>query len=108
MRTGFAVTTIDDIARDGAARRRAWSTTTSGRSSTSSSRCTRRACAGSAERVEPHASGPGTGRDRLVAMSFAHMVNLMADLAYHHVVHQAVRGEMSTALKARQRDALVA
>jgi AcrR family transcriptional regulator len=58
--------------------------------------------------VEPHADGPGTGRDRLMAMSLAHEVNLMADLAYHNVVHQAVRGEMSTALKARQRDALLA
>lgn len=59
-------------------------------------------------RVEPHAAGDGSGRDRLVAMSVAHEVNLMTDLAYHHVVHQAVRGEMSTALKARQRDALLA
>jgi AcrR family transcriptional regulator len=60
------------------------------------------------KRVEPHATGAGTGRDRLVAMSTAHVVNLMEDLAYHHVVHQAVRGEMSIALKPRQRDALLA
>jgi AcrR family transcriptional regulator len=66
------------------------------------------------ERVEPHSVGPvsvahvSTGRDRLVAMSIAHLLNLMEDLAYHHVVHQAVRGEMSTALKSRQRDALLA
>jgi AcrR family transcriptional regulator len=60
------------------------------------------------KRVEPHATGVGTGRDRLVAMSTAHEVNLMEDLAYHHVVHQAVRGEMSIALKPRQRDALLA
>lgn len=60
------------------------------------------------KRVEPHATGAGTGRDRLVAMSTAHEVNLMEDLAYHHVVHQAVRGEMSIALKPRQRDALLA
>jgi AcrR family transcriptional regulator len=59
-------------------------------------------------RVEPLAEGPGSGRDRLVAMAMAHEVNLMADLAYHNVVHQAVRGEMHTALKARQRDALLA
>jgi len=59
-------------------------------------------------RVEPLADGPGTGRDRLVAMAVAHEVNLMADLAYHNVVHQAVRGEMHTALKTRQRDALLA
>jgi hypothetical protein len=32
----------------------------------------------------------------------------MESLAYHHVIHQAVRGEMSTALKARQRDELLA
>jgi hypothetical protein len=38
----------------------------------------------------------------------AHVVNLMEDLAYHHVVHQAVRGQVATALKARQRDALQA
>jgi AcrR family transcriptional regulator len=59
------------------------------------------------ERVEPHVDGPGSGRDRLVAMSIAHLLNLMEDVAYHHVVHQAVRGEASPALKARQRDALL-
>ncbi len=60
------------------------------------------------ERVEPHAHGDAPGRDRLVAMSIAHVVNLMEDLAFHHIVHQAVRGEVSTSLKARQRDALLA
>lgn len=60
------------------------------------------------ERVEPLAQGYETGRDRLTAMSVGHLVNLMGDLAYHHVVHQAVRGEASTALKPRQRDALLA
>jgi AcrR family transcriptional regulator len=60
------------------------------------------------ERVEPHAHGAGTGRDRLVVMSVAHVVNLMEDLAFHHTVHQALRGEVSTTLKARQRDALQA
>jgi AcrR family transcriptional regulator len=60
------------------------------------------------ERVAPHADGSGSGRDRLTAMSTAHVLNLMEDLAYHHVVHQAVRGEVSPALKARQRDALLA
>ena len=60
------------------------------------------------ERVEPHTRGDGSGRERLIAMSIAHELNLMEDFAYHHVVHQAVRGEMSTALKARQRDALLA
>ncbi|SFJ33084.1 TetR/AcrR family transcriptional regulator [Amycolatopsis sacchari] len=58
------------------------------------------------ERVEPHARGGGSGRDRLVAMCVAHEINLMEDLAYHHVVHQGVRDQRSTALKARQRDAL--
>nr|WP_255482020.1 hypothetical protein [Amycolatopsis sp. SID8362] len=59
------------------------------------------------DRVEHHAAGPGTGRDRLVAMAVAHAVNLMEDLAYHHVVHQAVRGQVATALKPRQRDTLL-
>jgi AcrR family transcriptional regulator len=107
MTAGFAATTIDDIARDVGA--------TKGlvyyhfRSKfdiflAAYGEGMRRV----RERVEPHADGPGTGRDRLVAMSIAHLVNLMEDLAYHHVVHQAVRGEPSTALKTRQRDALLA
>jgi hypothetical protein len=50
--------------------------------------------------------GDGTGHERLVAMSIAHLLNLMEDVAYHHVVHQAVRGEPSAALKSRQREAL--
>jgi AcrR family transcriptional regulator len=58
------------------------------------------------EGVEAHATGPGTGRDRLVAMSRAHLLNLMTDLAYHHAVHQGVRAQESTELKIRQRDAL--
>lgn len=58
------------------------------------------------EQVEPYAHGPGSGRDRLVAMSIAHVVNLMESLAYHHSIHQAVRGEATTALKDRQRAAL--
>lgn len=58
------------------------------------------------DRVEHLAQGAGTGRDRLVAMAVAHAVNLMEDLAYHHVVHQAVRGQVATALKPRQRDTL--
>ncbi|GIE89619.1 TetR/AcrR family transcriptional regulator [Actinoplanes regularis] len=58
------------------------------------------------ERVEPHSTGPGTGRERLTAMSMAHELNLMDGLAYHNVVHQTVRGEASTALKAHQRDTL--
>jgi len=105
MRTGFAGTTIDDIARDvratkglvyyhfrskfdillavyGEGMRRV------------------------RERVEPHATGSGPGRDRLVAMSTAHLLNLMEDLAYHHVVHLAVRGEVSATLKVRQVESL--
>jgi AcrR family transcriptional regulator len=107
MANGFATTTIDDIARDVGA--------TKGlvyyhfRSKFDiflavygeGMRRVR-------ERVEPHAEGTGTGCDRLVAMSIAHLLNLMEDLAYHHVVHQAVRGEASVALKDRQRDALLA
>ena len=54
------------------------------------------------ERVEPHAAEPATARERLVAMSTAHLLNLMEDLAYHHVVHQAVRGEVSAAMNGRQ------
>jgi AcrR family transcriptional regulator len=60
------------------------------------------------ERVEPYAAGAGSGRDRLTAMATAHVLNLMEDLAYHHVVHQAVRGDAATALKPRQRDELQA
>jgi AcrR family transcriptional regulator len=60
------------------------------------------------ERVEPHVGAPGTGRQRLVAMSIAHLENLMTELGYHHVVHQGVRYQGSTALKVRQRDALAA
>jgi AcrR family transcriptional regulator len=60
------------------------------------------------ERVEPFVTGPGSGRERLESMSVAHVLNLMNDLSYHHVVHQGVRDEVSTALKARQRDALIA
>jgi hypothetical protein len=41
-------------------------------------------------------------------MAVAHELNLMTDLAYHHVVHQAVRGEVAGGLKVRQRDALQA
>jgi AcrR family transcriptional regulator len=60
------------------------------------------------ERVEPHSTAPGTGHQRLEAMSIAHLENLMTELGYHHVVHQGVRHQDSTALKVRQRDALTA
>ncbi|MFF2088299.1 TetR/AcrR family transcriptional regulator [Nocardia sp. NPDC058176] len=58
--------------------------------------------------VKPLASMPGTGFERLLAMSTQHVVNLMNDLAYHHVVHLGVREQASAALKPRQRDALAA
>ena len=58
--------------------------------------------------VEPLMIGPGSGRERLESMSVAHVVNLMNDLSYHHVVHQGVRDQKSTALTVRQRDALIA
>jgi AcrR family transcriptional regulator len=105
MATGFATATIDDIAREVGA--------TKGlvyyhfRSKFDIFLAVYEEAMGRVrERVELHAHGEGTGRDRLVAMSVAHAVNLMEDLAYHHVVHQAVRGQVATALKARQRDAL--
>lgn len=60
------------------------------------------------DRVEPHAKSGGNGRERLTAMSHAHLLNLMTDLAYHHVVHQGVRAQESSELKIRQRDALTA
>src|SRR5262245_21141063 len=60
------------------------------------------------KRVEPLVAADGDGRTRLTRMSVAHLVNLMDDLAYHHVVHQAVRGAVQIALKARQRDVLLA
>ncbi|MFD0774672.1 TetR family transcriptional regulator [Streptomonospora algeriensis] len=60
------------------------------------------------ERVEPHATSGGSGRERLAAMSRAHLLNLMTDLAYHQVVHQGVRAQDSVELKIRQRDALSA
>lgn len=58
------------------------------------------------DRVEPHATGPGSGQARLTAMAQAHLLNLMSDLAYHHAVHQGVRAHESTDLRVRQSDAL--
>ncbi|MFI8304718.1 TetR/AcrR family transcriptional regulator [Streptomyces sp. NPDC085927] len=58
------------------------------------------------EQVEPLAQDPGSGRERLIAMSTQHVMNLMTNLAYHHVVHLGVREQSSTALKPRQRKAL--
>jgi AcrR family transcriptional regulator len=107
MATGFANATIDDIAREVGA--------TKGfvyyhfRSKFDIFLAVYEEAMGRVrERIELHAHGAGTGRDRLVAMSVAHVVNLMRDLAYHHVVHQAVRGQVATALKTRQVEALQA
>ncbi|MFJ1767220.1 TetR family transcriptional regulator [Amycolatopsis sp. NPDC088138] len=107
MATGFANATIDDIAREVGA--------TKGlvyyhfRSKFDIFLAVYEEAMGRVRgRVELHAHGEGTGRDRLVAMSVAHVANLMEDLAYHHVVHQAVRGQVATALKARQVEALQA
>ncbi|MBA8964501.1 AcrR family transcriptional regulator [Rhodococcus percolatus] len=58
------------------------------------------------EAVEPLSTGPGTGRDRLVAMSVAHAENLMIDLRYHNTIHQGIPGHGTSALKQRQRDEL--
>jgi AcrR family transcriptional regulator len=58
------------------------------------------------DQVEPLARTTGTGHERLVAMSTQHVMNLMTNLAYHHVVHLGVREQSSTALKPRQRKAL--
>ena len=59
-------------------------------------------------RVAPLADLPGSGRERLVAMSVAHLENLMTDLGYHNVIHQGVREQTSAALKAHHRDQLLA
>lgn len=58
--------------------------------------------------VEQHVHGPGTGRERLTAMAVSHVLNLMRDIGYHHVIHQGVRDQASIALNERQREALTA
>lgn len=57
--------------------------------------------------VEPLAESPGSGLERLKGMATAHVVNLMEDVNYHHVVHQGVRDQSSESLTVHQRDALV-
>ncbi|KXP04870.1 TetR/AcrR family transcriptional regulator [Tsukamurella tyrosinosolvens] len=52
--------------------------------------------------VEPLAEGPGTGRDRLIAMCEAHAENLMSNLSYHNAIHQGIHRRTTPALKARQ------
>ncbi|MGU3431955.1 TetR/AcrR family transcriptional regulator [Actinomycetes bacterium M1A6_2h] len=60
------------------------------------------------EQVAPAARAAGSGLERLRSMSIEHVVNLMSDLKYHHVVHLGVREQSSVALKPRQRDSLSA
>lgn len=57
--------------------------------------------------VEPLAESPGSGLERLKRMATAHVVNLMEDVDYHHVVHQGVRDQSSESLTVGQREALV-
>lgn len=57
--------------------------------------------------IDEEVSAGGTGLERLQAMSRAHLINLMTHLGHHHAIHQGVRGQMSSALKPRQRHALV-
>lgn len=57
--------------------------------------------------IDEEVSAGGTGLERLQAMSRAHLINLMTHLGHHHAIHQGVRGQMSAALKPRQRQALV-
>jgi len=58
--------------------------------------------------VSPLASTNSSGHSRLTVMSVAHLVNLMSNVAYHHVVHQGVREQGASALKPRQREKLLA
>ncbi|MFF2841474.1 TetR/AcrR family transcriptional regulator [Paenarthrobacter sp. NPDC057981] len=57
--------------------------------------------------VEPLADSSGSGLERLERMATAHVINLMEDVDYHHVVHQGVRDQSSESLTVGQREALV-
>lgn len=57
-------------------------------------------------RVDPCVDKPGSGFDRLLAMSTAHVLQIMVDLGYHQVVHEGVREQRSVALRPRQREQL--
>ena len=57
--------------------------------------------------VEPLAESPGSGLERLKRMATAHVINLMEDVDYHHVVHQGVRDQSSESLTVGQRESLV-
>ena len=56
--------------------------------------------------VEPLAERSGTGFERLEAMATAHAFNLMAELSYHTVIHEGVRGAASRSMTARHHHAL--
>lgn len=57
-------------------------------------------------RVDPCVDHTGTGFERLLAMSTAHVLQIMVDLGYHQVVHEGVREQRSVALRPRQREQL--
>ncbi|MGG7101916.1 TetR/AcrR family transcriptional regulator [Rhodococcus sp. 24CO] len=57
--------------------------------------------------VDGEVAAGGTGLVKLAAMSRAHLINLMTHLGHHHAIHQGVRGQLSSALKPRQQQALV-
>ncbi len=59
------------------------------------------------EAVEPLADSAGSGLERLNSMATAHVVNLMKNANYHHLIHQGVRDQSSESLTVRQRDALM-
>lgn len=49
---------------------------------------------------------PGTGGEKLWAMSVAHVTRIMSGMRYHYVVQQGVRDARSLSLKTKQREAL--
>lgn len=57
-------------------------------------------------RVEPFSGGNGSGYDRLLGMSTAHVLQIMENLGYHQVVHEGVREQRSVALRPKQREQL--
>ncbi|MGZ8178985.1 TetR/AcrR family transcriptional regulator [Williamsia sp. SKLECPSW1] len=56
--------------------------------------------------VEPLATAPGSGADRLTAMAESHIFHLTRSIGYHNTIHQGVRYQQSSALKPGQRQAL--
>jgi AcrR family transcriptional regulator len=56
--------------------------------------------------VEPFVDGAGSGYDRLLGMSTAHVLQIMENLGYHQVVHEGVREQRSVALRPKQREQL--